>query len=112
MNSYVIIVIIFFIVIFIIILSWIYVLKTPPNIQNIPQITYSKSSYGMRCSLDNVKTSSINLPSDYTPQHCDIGLSCINYGKQYYCKVAIGYECTNLEECTPLATKCDGICLY
>ena len=112
MNIYLIIVIVFFLIILITIIIWIIMLKQPPSLKNLSKITYSKSSYGMRCTLDNEETTDSNIPENYIPQHCGLGLSCIVYGTEKFCKVSIGYPCNNLQECTPLASRCDSVCIY
>lgn len=111
MNNYLKILLFFFIIIIIIIIIWIIILKIPPNNNNIPDITYMKSTYGQRCSMDNVEVNNINIPSQFIPQHCDIGLICINYGNTNICKTKIGYECLSKYECEPSASNCNVVCL-
>lgn len=109
MNIYIIIIFIFFIIIIVITLFWILILKSPPSEQKLPKITYIDASYGMRCSPNNVEVSSINIPSQYIPQHCGEGLECINYVTTETYFVNNGYPCNVAYKCDPSIKTCSSL---
>jgi len=103
------IIICFFILIIIFIVAWVILIKSPPSEESIPQITYTSSTYGARCSPDNVEVSSINIPYKYIPQHCAEGLICINYVNEESYKVEQGYPCSTLYRCDPSVKTCSSL---
>jgi len=98
--------------------SWVYTAKQPFKSQIITN--YAKSSFGMRCNPNALSAYNISSdPSEYVPQPCADGLTCVTSGTDYgidpdkpwgFCKVAIGSPCTFLYQCEPKSKYCVQVC--
>lgn len=105
--------IIFIVVITIIIvgLTWIPVVRNPPQLPPAPQL--EGAGYGMRCVMGTPVPSASGAPQDFTPQPCMSGLSCIKVIADVpwgFCKKSVGQPCITVSECEPDALYCTGVC--
>jgi hypothetical protein len=111
-TFYILVIIIFFVCIVVVVVLWIQKLRAPPNIPIAPG--YTTAGYGSRCTVASAtKTQVKNEPSQFTPQPCAPGLTCvlsIPGAPTGFCKVEIGSPCTSVYECEPNATTCNSVC--
>lgn len=77
--------------------TWAIVIQEPPELP--PPVQTTKSGLNMTCVLGDKNT-------------CSEGLSCVDYGTGLYgvCKTSLGQPCTTLNQCTPSAIVCNGVC--
>jgi hypothetical protein len=113
---YIVIIFIVFICIIVVIFLWIQKLRSPGIIPAAPN--YAKSGYGSRCiavpsTIIGTSDQLLNKPTQFTPQPCGDGLSCVfgpGNASWGYCKKAIGTICNSVYECEPNATICNKVC--